>query len=444
MTPEYKLLDSLFDELFPILRSITGPGTEESIRIIQKHIPFKMSKVVTGTKAFDWTVPPEWHFKSAKLIGPDGEIICDASKNNLHILNYSEPVRKVLSLEELLPHLHSLPDLPDAIPYVTSYYNKTWGFCISDNVKKELKPGTYSVQIDTEFVDGGVPYAEVVLEGESKKEILLTSYICHPSLANNELSGPLGIIALYNRIKDWPKRRYTYRFLLNPETIGSLVYLHNEANHLKEHLASGLILTCLGGPSKQMNYKSARKTDALINKVANSKLDVPFPYKVFPFSPLNGSDERQFCAPGFNFPMGQISRTRYGQYEGYHNSLDTKEFMGIQNVIESVDTIEALLKNMEVAGYPINQAPFGEPQLGKRDLYPNINSKQTRSFSSDTQVDGRTELNRLLTILNMADGENDLIQIATQLECSVEDLIPLIEKLEDKGLIKYNTPIPRL
>lgn len=442
---ELELLNSLFDELFPIMRSITGPGIEKSIDIFKRYMPLEITKIPTGTQVFDWTVPPEWHFKEAILIAPNGDVVCDAKKNNLHVVNYSEAIDKELSLKELQSHLHSIPELPEAIPYVTSYYKKNWGFCISHNQRKKLKDGTYKVIIKTKFVDGGVPFAQCKLEGESEKEILLTSYLCHPSLANNELSGPLALLALYNRIKRWEKRRFTYRFLLNPETIGSLCFLYKHGKELKKNLKSGLILTCVGGPSNQLRYKSSRQKDSLINKTMNyDKLNVALPIEIIPFSPLGGSDERQYCSAGFNLPMGQISRTTYGNYDGYHNSLDDKDFMNIESLIESTKTIEQILKYVEVCGNPVNLSPFGEPQLGRRGLYPNMNSNITRKNSADEIMDSRTQLNRILCILNMSDGDTSLIDIAKKADCSVDDLMPTINTLEEINLIKYNTKGPTL
>ena len=437
---EKKILNDLFDELFPIMRSISGPGIEESMNIFKKHMPsLEIHKTPSNSKVFDWEVPMEWHFKRAQLFGPDGEMICDTNDLNLHVLNYSIPIDKKLSLQELNKHLYSLPDLPDAVPYVTSYYKKNWGFSISHNKRKSLKEGLYHAKIDCKFVEGGVPYAECLLKGESEKEILLSSYLCHPSLANNELSGPLVLLGLYKRISSWKKRRYSYRFLLNPETIGSLCFLNKNRNTIKDKIFTGLVLTCLGGPSKKLNYKLSRNIDSVMNKVISSQKDnFSIPINEIPFTATGGSDERQFCSPGFNLPIGQISRTTYANYEGYHNSLDNKEFLIIDNLIESIDVIEQILKYSEVCGNPVNQSPFGEVQLGKRGLYPNINSSETGSSSSDVINDGRVSLNRRLIMLNMSDGKNSLIDIARECKCSVDELIPTLEFLESKELIKYN------
>ncbi len=441
-----KLLINLFDELFPIMRSISGPGIEESMNIFKNHMPgMEIHKTPSKTKVFDWEVPLEWHFNRGKLTGPNGELVCDSKISNLHVLNYSIPVDKKLTLKELDKHLYSLPNLPDAIPYVTSYYKKNWGFCLSHNKRKSLKSGIYHAKIDSKFIEGGVPFAELTLKGESKKEILLSSYLCHPSLANNELSGPLVLLGLFMKIKNWKKRRFSYKFLLNPETIGSICFLHKYKDEVKDKIIGGLVLTCLGGPSKSLNYKMSRNSNSIINKVISSQND-NFLTKInqHPFTATGGSDERQFCSPGFNLPIGQISRTTYANYEGYHNSMDNKDFLNFDNLIQSIEVIEQILKYAEVCGYPVNQSPFGEVQLGKRGLYPNINSSENMSSSNDEVKDGRVSLNRRLIILNMADGKNSLIDIAKQCNCSVDDLIPTIEFLESKGLIKYNTEIKRL
>jgi aminopeptidase-like protein len=404
-------------------------------------MPLKLEKVPTGSKVFDWIAPQEWHCKRGRLWGPDKTLICDTEVNNLHLVNYSEPVKGEFSFEQLRPHLHSLPDLPDAIPYVTSYYRRTWGFCLSHNEFKNLKPGSYHVEIDSQFIDGGVPFASCVLEGKSDKEVLLTSYLCHPSLANNELSGPLVLLALYRRIKKWSKRRYSYRFLLNPETIGSLCFLREYQQHLEEKLFAGLILTCVGGPEESLRYKASRRgntiLDQLMQRHQSGKENCGLAVSYLDFDPRSGSDERQYCSPGFNLPVGQIARTVYENYDGYHNSLDTKEFMGIDSLVSSADAIENILKSLEISGCPVNQSPYGEPQLGKRNLYPNMNSESTRKNSSDSLIDSRTKLNRILSILNMSDGNTDTGQIADACECSIEELRETIETLEREHLIKY-------
>jgi len=440
---EYSLLDNSFDVLFPLLRSITGPGLEKSLQYFERFMPLQMVKVASGSTVFDWTVPKEWHLSRAILTGPNGEVIADVNINNLHVVNYSIAVDKVLSLAELQPHLHSLTQLSDAVPYVTSYYNPAWGFCITDNARRLLSEGEYHAQIESKFIDGGVPFSHCLVKGESEKEILLTSYLCHPSLANNELSGPLVLLGLYQRIKNWPKRRYSYRFLLNPETIGSLCFLDKYAVHLKNNLISGMILTCLGGDQEKIRIKHSRMNDGLFDRCARY-LHKKDEIRSIPFCPTGGSDERQYCAPGFNFPILQVAKTFTSDYSGYHNSLDDKEFMSIASVQNSIDQIEHFLLTAEMCGHPINQSPFGEPQLGKRNLYPTMNSDYTRTKSSDEFRDNRQFLNALLIILNSSDGSSDLFQIAEKASCEVSMLFPIIKRLEEEGLIKYGVEVPSL
>lgn len=446
-TEEFKLLDSGFDHLWPIMRSISGPGIEKSFDWFSQYMDLTIEKVKSGAAVFDWTVPQEWHFRRANLLGPDGELICDSNESNLQVVNYSQPIDRYLSLGELKPHLHSIESLPTAVPYITSYYKRTWGFCLPHEKLQSLKPGQYHARIDSEFVDGGVPFGSCLLPGESSKEILLTSYLCHPSLANNELSGPLVLLALYRRIKKWNRRRYSYRFLLNPETIGALCFLHRYHRHLKENLNAGLILTCLGGPVKSLRYKKSCLGNSLFDKLAerisSGQISVGETVWTTPFTP-DGSDERQYGSPGFQFPVGQFARTVYGEYDGYHNSLDSKDFMTITSLVASTETIERFLQYAEITGCPINLFPFGEPQLGKRGLYPSINSNETRSkWSSDSEVDGRTQLKRMLKLLNLADGQNDFFQIAGECDCSVDELRPILEKLEANGLIEYGKELPK-
>ncbi len=439
---DHALIDKAFDDLFPMFRSITGPGLEASIDYFRQFMPLEMEKVPSGTRVFDWTVPPEWHCRRARLVAPDGTVVCDTDVNNLMVVNYSEPVDRELSLEDLEPHLFSLPHLPDAIPYVTSYYRRTWGFCLPHRIRESLQPGLYRVLIESEFrEDGGVPFATCVLEGESKREIMLTSYLCHPSLANNELSGPLVLLALYRRLKAWPRRRFSYRFVLNPETIGSLCFLSRYQAHLKERLEAGFIVTCIGGDVPFLRYKASRRGDSVIDRmvtrVSDGKEATTVPVRHTPFKPTGGSDERQYCAPGFNLPMGQLARSAYDEYDGYHNSLDDKDFMDVAGLVKSVDTIEEILKLAEYGGKPVSLSPYGEPQLGKRGLYPNLNADSTRRTSTDSIADGRLWLDRLLWILNMADGHHSVPEIADLAECSIQDLMPIIDRLERENLISF-------
>lgn len=434
ITADHALLDRMYDRLFPLLRSITGEGLEESLRLMAGEMPLEIFGVASGTQVFDWETPPAWNCRVARLTGPDGEVICDMAVSNLHVVNYSEGVDRQLTLEELQPHLHSLPHLPDAVPYVTSYYNRTWGFCLSHTQRQALKPGTYRAVIDADFSQGRVPMAHSFLEGDTDREIMLTSYLCHPSLANNELSGPLVLLGLYHRLKAWPRRRHRFRFVLNPETIGSLCYMHLHGEDLRAKLDAGLVLTCLGGPGS-LTYKASRRETAPVDRLAVHWKSRGEALRLRPFTPTGGSDERQYCSPGFNLPVGQFARCAYGDYDGYHNSLDDKDFMTIDALVRSVDEIEAFLKELDMAGLWRNLSPCGEPQLGRRGLYPTMNSAQTWGASSDEVFDGRKVLERILNVLNYSDGEHDLIRIADKTGCSVRDLLPVVRRLEEGGLL---------
>jgi aminopeptidase-like protein len=430
------MLNDMFDRLFPLPRSITGYGTEKSIEIIAERVPFSYHYIPSGTKVFDWVVPKEWRCAEAKLKDPDGNIIADIKNSNLHVVNYSVPVDCSIDLDELAPHIYSLPSLPSAIPYVTSYYKPGWGFCVPHEVRTALKPGKYHAFIDSSFTDGRVTVADALLEGDTSDEILLTSYICHPSLANNELSGPLVLAGLYLRLLEWKRRRYSYRFVLNPETIGSLCYLYLNGGRLMKNVISGMVLTCLGGPAERLSYKLSRGGDSPIDRLA-MRLNRDGRMDIRNFDPRGGSDERQYCSPGFNLPIGQMARTVYGEYPGYHNSLDDKKFMTIDSLVSSVDNLEDFLREADGSGYYLNLFPYGEPQLGRRGIYPNVNATATWNDSGDEIFDSRTFLNNALMILNYSDGHYDMLDIAEKCSCPVGQLKSVADVLEDKGLIKF-------
>ncbi|MBJ58098.1 hypothetical protein CMN24_00040 [Candidatus Saccharibacteria bacterium] len=420
----------LFDELFPILRSITGPGLRESYDIFSRHMPLTIQSIPTGTSVFDWSVPQEWHCNDAYLIAPDGQRVADIKRSNLEVVNYSEPVDKEVELKELQDHLYSLPELPNAIPYVTSYYKKRWGFCLSQDTREQLQPGTYRAVIKSKFIDGNLEIAQTVLDGESKKEILLSSYLCHPSMANNELSGPLVLLGLYHRIKTWTRRRYTYRFAMHPETIGSLGLLYLKGDHLKENLVSGLVINCMGGKPNELVFKHSRNDDSLLDKLLYHLNNHGYNHENIKFSPLSGSDERQYNSPGFQLPVCCVSRCFHVGYDEYHTSLDDKENMGIKTLLDSIDKLEKVLIALEQTATFENKFPYGEPNLGKRGLYP------TLSFYSKERVNQLEELNHIKMLLNYSDGKCDTVDIANLLKCSVVDMETAIHKLENQSLIK--------
>lgn len=433
---EWLEMDQLFDQLFPICRSITGAGLRETIAVLSEHIPLESFAVPTGTQIFDWEIPREWNIRSGWLKGPDGEIIADFQQSNLHIVNYSIAVDRKLSLSELDEHLFSVPYLPDAIPYVTSYYKERWGFCIPQSVREKLKEGEYHAYIDSDMTQGALNYAHAILPGETKHEVLISTYICHPSMANNELSGPLVATQLYKRIASWPRRRFSYRFVFVPETIGSLSYLHRFGEDLKKNLQAGLVLTCLGGQTS-LSYKLSRSGHNPLDKIweqitAKGVIEG----SVRPFTPAYGSDERQYCSPGFNLPVGQVARSVYGTYAGYHNSYDTKEAMTIDALEQSLNELELLLQIHEADGYYINRFPYGEVKLDKHGLYPDINSPVTSSNSTNEVTDHRQQLHCILFLLNYADGKHTLSEISELCGYSVPALLTFVRILLDKGILQ--------
>lgn len=432
---EHEWLERRFDKLWPITRSITGPGFRESIEILQEDIPFDVESIPSGTQVFDWEVPPEWRIREARLTGPDGKVYADIENTNLAVVNYSVPVDEQLTLDNLDSHLYTSPEHPEATPYVTSYYERNWGFCLPHDEYESLPEGEYHAYIDSELDDEGeLNFGHTILEGESDREILLSSYLCHPSLANNELSGPLVMASLYNRLAAWQNRKFTYRFIVIPETIGSLTYLWRHGDSLQENLVAGLVLTCLGGPKKTLSYKKTRRENSLIDKVVqhiDEYMDIDFRFRPFD---TRGSDERQYCSPGFNLPVGQFARTVYAEYDGYHNSLDTKDFMDIGQVLESASIIEDVLKILECSGCYKTQNPYGEPMMSKRNLYPTVNEPENQ--------DQREFAKTMMRILNYSDGTNSIIEIAEKYDTRVDELRLAIEQLQEANLLSADPQLP--
>jgi len=427
-------IDRRFDELWPINRSITGPGLRKSLRILQKDIPLEIESIPSGTSVFDWTIPPEWKINEAWLEGPDGRRYADLDDNNLSIVNYSVAIDRHLRLEELDPHLYTIESQPEAIPYVTSYYERNWGFSLPHSVYESLPKGEYHAYIDAEFDSGGaLNYGHTVLEGETDYEILLSTYLCHPSLANNELSGPLVMTSLYNWLAEREDRKFTYRFVVVPETIGSLGYLYRYGDHLQKKVVGGFVLTCLGGPDTDLSYKRSRRGNALIDMVVeylDDYSDIGFRFRPFD---TQGSDERQYCSPGFNLPVGQFARTVYADYPEYHTSLDDKSFMTIDALIQSAESLKKVIEVIEVGGYYSNTEPFGEPMMSKRDLYPTVNEPENH--------DQRELIQEMMRVLNFSDGTRPTIEIAEKFDMSVRDLRLAINALTSADLLR---PAPQL
>ncbi len=420
-------IENYFDRLFPINRSLTGNGNRETLKILSEIIDLKISEVQSGTECFDWTVPPEWNIKEAWIKDSKGNRIIDFSENNLHILGYSEPFHGKISYEELKSHLYTLPDQPDLIPYLTSYYKRRWGFCLTHNQFLQLDQNeSYEVFINSTLdKNGSMTIGEAVLKGKSDKEILFSTYICHPSLASNELSGPLVSAFIYNKLKEQRELKYTYRFIFVPETIGSIYSLSIKGEYWKKNLNAGFVITCIGDDGK-FTYKRSRIGNSLPDRVVETILNqTESDFNVVDFFP-SGSDERQYCSPGFNLPVGSLMRTMYGKYPEYHTSGDNKDYVSFEamekSVLKYLDVIELIEKNEKY----INKMPYCEPQLGKRGLYPTLGSqKGTQDF-----------VKAMMWILNLADGTNDLIAISEKSKINIKDLIPVIDKLIENGILQ--------
>ncbi|MFN3144901.1 MAG: DUF4910 domain-containing protein [Paracoccaceae bacterium] len=420
-------MHNLIRRLFPICRSLTGPGTRESLRILQEHLPnLVLHEVPSGTEVFDWTVPEEWTIRSARLTGPDGDVIVDFADHNLHVLGYSEGVDTELSLEDLHSHLYSVPEQPDAIPYVTSYYKRRWGFCLTDRQRKALKPGMYRAQIDADLAPGHLTYGELVIPGETEDEVFLSTYVCHPSMANNELSGPAVATWLAKWIAEVP-RRYTYRLVFIPETIGSIVYLSRHLDHLRKHVRAGFNISCVGD-DRCYSFLPSRDGNTLSDRVARHVLAARSPdYLAYSFLD-RGSDERQYCAPGVDLPIATVMRSKYGCYPEYHTSLDDLTLVTPEGLAGAFAALRDCLSIIENNGVWQTTA-IGEPQLGKRGLYPTI-----------SVANGALAVRNMMNVIAYSDGTRDLIELANVIGASALDCLPIIRTLEAHDLLRPCSP----
>ena len=412
MTP-YQLLE----RLFPINRSITGQGVEQSLEIIKTLLPaLRILKIPSGTQCFDWVVPEEWHARNAFLEDDSGERIFDFKENNLHLVGYSTPIDTILPLEELQEHLYSLEELPDAIPYVTSYYKKRWGFCLSDRQRKALKPGNYHAVIDSSFKKGSLTYGELIIPGDKEQEVLLSTYICHPSLANDNLSGPVVLTFLAEWLSSLPSRKYTYRIVYTPETIGAISYLHKNLEQLKKRVIAGFIFTCLGD-ERTWSYLPSRNGNTLSDRVAKYVLNKFVPtYTTYSFLD-RGSDERQYCSPGVDLPIASIMRSKYGTYPEYHTSLDNLGFVTDEGLNQSLELYKNVIGIIE-KNATYKTTCLCEPQLGKRGLYPTISTKKTMGTTKD-----------LMNLIAYADGSRDLLSIAEHIQVDFDICVENIKSL---------------
>jgi aminopeptidase-like protein len=419
-------LESYFDRLWPINRSITGNGNRQTLKILSEIIDLKVDEILSGTKCFDWVIPDEWNVKEAWIKNSSGKIIVDFKNNNLHLLGYSVPFHGFMPLSKLEKHLFSMPDQPDVIPYLTSYYDKNWGFCLPHNQLQSLAKGHYEVLIDAELnPKGSMSIGEAILKGETDREILFSTYICHPSLANNELSGPLATAFIYSMLKKQKKRRYTYRFVFLPESIGSIYYLSVYGDYFKEKLVAGYIVNCLG-TSRKYTYKKSRRGNTLTDRAAELMLkELEENYLIEDFSPT-GSDEKHYCSPGFNLPVGSLMTDKYATYEEYHTSADNKSFISFEALEKSINRYLEIIYILKNNYTYRNLMPYGEPQLGKRHLFPSIGSQKNK--------DGFFVA--LKWVLNYSDGTNDLIQIAHRSGISYSLLVNAATQLLVSGLLE--------
>ena len=417
------LLESYFDRLFPLNRSLTGNGVRQSFDILGEIIDFEIKEIPTGTLVFDWSVPKEWNVKQAYILTPNREKIADFSKNNLHLVGYSIPFTGKMTWNQLQNHLHTFPEKPNAIPYVTSYYKESWGFCLTQKQFDDLpRNGEYEIVVDTALCDGSMTVGEAVLKGTSEKEILFTSYCCHPSMANNELSGMLALAFLFKELKK-KDRKYTYRFYLAPETIGAIYNLSIKGNYFKENLIGGIVMTCCGDAGN-ITLKKSRTPSYLDEVIEYAMHQRKQELRLREFFPM-GSDERQYCSPGFNLPVICLSRTIYGEYPEYHTSLDNKTLMDFSALEDYINLITEAVELIETDKFYTSNMPFGEPQLGKRGLYPTMTTLEARGES----------LKRRMYLLNYSDGQHSILQIANRLNCKVEDLQSEIEILIEHNLL---------
>ena len=417
---------TLCAELFPICRSITGDGVRKTLHVLQQIIPeMTLHEVPSGTQVFDWVVPKEWNIHDAWIKNNKGEKILDFQKNNLHVMGYSLPIDKLVTLDELLSIIYTQPDQPDVIPYVTSYYKERYGFCMSQKQKDGLQEGLYHIYIDSDLKEGSLTYGEIRIPStEGKKdEIFLSTYICHPSMANNELSGPVVATYIAKMLLARKKRRYSYRIIFIPETIGAITYLDAHLREMKKNIRAGFNLSCVGD-DRTYSYVSSRYGNTLADRVAQNILSFHYPqYKSYSF--LNrGSDERQYNAPGVDLPVCVVCRSKYGEYPEYHTSRDDMTLISPSGLQGSYEVYSDMLMTLE-HNYIYQVKCFCEPQLGKRGLYPTVSQKG-----------GTNGVKNMMNFLAYADGTNDLIDISNLIGVPVEQLIPIASGFLDKGLIR--------
>ena len=426
-----KQIYRLAEKIFPICRSITGDGVRETLSILSEYIDdfttdfkLKICQVPSGTKVFDWTIPKEWSIREAYIENETGERIIDFGDHNLHVMGYSTPIDKWVELEELKKHIYTEPKQPDVIPYVTSYYKESYGFCMSENLINSLPSGRYHLFIDSELFDGNLTYGEIIVPGECKDEIFISTYICHPSMANNECSGPALSAELVRFVCSMKKRKYTYRFIFIPETIGAITYLSKNLDYMKKHVIAGFNLSCVGD-EEDYSMVETRYANTLADRVLKNVLKYRGKYTLYSFL-KRGSDERQYNAPGIDLPVVCFCRSKFSEYPEYHTSADNMDFISPRGLGGSYEVMTQVINALEMnAYYKINV--LCEPQLGRRGLYSTISQKGINSTDS---------INAVMDFIAYADGQNDLIEISNSIGVALSSLISVVGILDDNNLLE--------
>jgi aminopeptidase-like protein len=436
--------DELLRELFPICRSITGNGLRRTLELLRLRTPFALHEVPSGTICYDWTVPDEWNVRDAYVADSAGRRLIDFQANNLHLVNYSLPFEGQLTFDELAPHLHTLPDLPAAVPYRTTYYNRDWGFCLTDEQFQKLdRSASYRIVVDTTLAPGALTYGEALLPGRSGREFLLTTYVCHPSLANDNLSGvvlwTLLLGELQRRAATGPGLQHGYRFVIAPETIGALAYIARNEEAVRA-LAGGFVVATVAGPGP-FGYKRTWRGDALIDRVVRLTFrELGLEYVEYPFD-ANGSDERQYSTPGLRLPVGMICKDKYYEYTYYHTSLDNLEFIRAGNLVETLKLYWLAIEKLEQDRVYRSLHPIGEPMLSKRGLYPKTGGAIRQTAASATAHRERgyaveagdllygNELDAIRWVLFYADGKTSLLEVAEKTGLPMRQLSEVAGKL---------------
>ena len=419
------LMHAWATDLFPICRSLTGEGVRTTLAYLGNLLPgLHVHSAATGTKAFDWVVPEEWIIRSGYVADMDGNVLIDFKDSNLHIVGYSIAVDLVVSREVLFDHLYSLPEQPDAIPYITSYYSRTWGFCCTDNQRQLLLDSQYRVFIDSELTNGSLNYGELFIPGKSEEEVFISTYVCHPSMANNELSGPVVSTRLAQHVLSLSERHYSYRFVFIPETIGSIVFLSRNLDHLKQNVFAGFNVSCVGD-DRAYSFLPSRSGNTVSDQIAKHVLrHIDASYAKYTWLD-RGSDERQYCAPFVDLPIASIMRTKYGMYPEYHTSLD--DLVNVVTPSGLQGGYNALRKSLEILerNFFPKVAVYCEPQLGKRGLYPNVSTKTS----------GAT-VKLMMDTISRCDGTCSVLDIADALEQPFDVIFDIVDKLRDHSLVR--------